>query len=142
MKERFKVTPVAYCLLVKDEQFLLQERLNTGFMDGYYAIPAGHVEDGEAFRESIARELYEETGITCNIEDLEFVHATHHLDTNYVALIFKLEKWEGEVVNKEPHKCSNLTWCSLDSFPENTIPGDREIIEQIFAGKRYFEHKE
>lgn len=29
-----------------------------------YAFPGGHIEDGEAFAESVIREIYEETGLT------------------------------------------------------------------------------
>ncbi|EKA00984.1 MutT/nudix family protein, partial [Streptococcus sp. GMD6S] len=29
-----------------------------------YAFPGGHVENGEAFAESVIREIYEETGLT------------------------------------------------------------------------------
>ena len=29
-----------------------------------YAFPGGHVENGEAFTESVIREIYEETGLT------------------------------------------------------------------------------
>lgn len=45
---RFLV-PAAYVILRRDEHVLLQLRMNTGYMDGYWATAAaGHVEAGES----------------------------------------------------------------------------------------------
>lgn len=36
-----------YLILEKDDHVLLALSANTGFTDGYWALPAGHAEDNE-----------------------------------------------------------------------------------------------
>ena len=38
------------------------------------------------------------------------------IDTFFVA-----QKWEGDIENKEPHKCDDLSWHDLNNLPENII---------------------
>lgn len=47
---------------------------------------------------------------------------------------FLVEKWTGEVKNREPEKCDDLTWCRLEDLPDNTIPYIREALEKIEKG--------
>ena len=47
-KERFKLICSSYLLLIKDNKILLGLRQNTGYMDGFYHLPAGHKEEGES----------------------------------------------------------------------------------------------
>ena len=56
-KERPKVIPTAYLVLTKDNKILLSRRHNTGFQDGKYSLPAGHLGgDEETLAQAIARE--------------------------------------------------------------------------------------
>ena len=43
-KERNKIIPASYAVLIKDNKVLLVRRFNTGYEDGKYSLPAGHVE--------------------------------------------------------------------------------------------------
>jgi 8-oxo-dGTP diphosphatase len=43
-----------------DGQILFLERHNTGFQDGLYGLPAGHIEGYETYFEAIQREIREE----------------------------------------------------------------------------------
>ena len=49
MAERFAVVPAAYVFLLREGTVLLLRRHGTGFEDGNYGLPAGHL-DGEALR--------------------------------------------------------------------------------------------
>lgn len=40
-KERFKVCCAVYMIVRQDNKILFLKRQNTGYMDGYYALPAG-----------------------------------------------------------------------------------------------------
>jgi len=64
IKERYKITPASYLVLIEDNKILLQRRFNTGYEDGKYSLVAGHVDEGETFTEAIIREVKEEAGIT------------------------------------------------------------------------------
>src|SRR5260363_254016 len=37
----------SYCLVRADDAILLQRRFNTGYLDGQWALPSGHVNEGE-----------------------------------------------------------------------------------------------
>ncbi|MEA3304759.1 MAG: NUDIX domain-containing protein [Patescibacteria group bacterium] len=45
------------------KEVLFQRRANTGFLDGCFQIPAGHMDGGETMKQCMARELKEELDI-------------------------------------------------------------------------------
>ncbi|MFZ5365298.1 MAG: NUDIX hydrolase [Patescibacteria group bacterium] len=146
-KERFKITPASYLVLVKDEKFLMLRRYNTGYEDGNYSLVAGHLDGQETFRQAMAREAKEEAGIILNPNDLQVVHvmdrqvifndvgARERLD-----VFVKADDWSGELKNMEPHKCDDLSWFSFDKIPKNTIPYIKQALECIRDGVFYSEH--
>jgi 8-oxo-dGTP pyrophosphatase MutT (NUDIX family) len=48
MRIRFPVT--VHLLFIRDNQVLLLRRFNTGYEDGNYSIPAGHLDGDELVR--------------------------------------------------------------------------------------------
>ena len=144
-KERFKITPAAYFVPIKDNKILMLRRFNTGYMDGMYGFVAGHLEGDESFRQAMVREAKEEAGIDINPEDLEVVHVMHRSnmkgesDNERIDIFLTTDKWQGEIVNKEPHKCDDLSWFDLDDIPENTIRYIKQVIECIKQKKVYSE---
>lgn len=47
-------------IINKNDEILLLKRKNTGYYDGGYSLPAGHVEDGEFASIAIVKEMKEE----------------------------------------------------------------------------------
>ncbi len=143
MKTRNKAVPAVYILLEKDGKILLGRRCNTGYQDGNYQVPAGHVEEGELPTEAIIRETKEEVNVDLVLNDLELVHVgyrpKHDPSGDRVDLFFKAKKWRGEVKNMEPDKCEDLNWFSWDNLPENTVFHVREAFECIKKGIFYHE---
>jgi ADP-ribose pyrophosphatase YjhB (NUDIX family) len=141
MTERFKYVGAGYLFLVRDGKILMQRRCNTGFMDGFYGVPAGHLEGNETAREGAAREFREEIGIEVDPEDLKVVHVMHRKakDDERVDFFMTTERYEGEIRNLEPHKCDDLSWFSLESLPENTIDYVRVAIEAFLRNEPYSE---
>lgn len=137
-KERNKAIPAAYLFLEKDGKFLITRRYNTGYQDGIYQVPAGHVEAGETPSEALIREAKEEIGIDISPKDINFFHASYrpkHDDTdNRVDFFFKVSKWNGEVINAEPHKCDDLKWVTLDEIPENMTLHVKIAFESLKQG--------
>jgi mutator protein MutT len=143
MTDRNKATPAVYIILEKDDKILIARRCNTGYEDGNYQVPAGHVDEGELPTEAMVREAKEEIGIKINSQDLELVHTmyrTKHNETgDRLDLFFKAHTWSGEVSNTEPHKCDDLCWVEPDKLPNNFTPHVRYAIECVFKGVKYSE---
>jgi 8-oxo-dGTP diphosphatase len=144
-KERFKIIPEVFLLLVQDEKILLSRRFQTGYEDGNYGLPAGHGERGETMREGTAREALEEIGITINPMDLEFALTQHRWcpDPNNsharIGFYFTAKKFTGTPRNTEPDKCDDLQFFPFDSLPTNMVPHVREILKAYRSGERYNE---
>ena len=70
--------PVAvHLFFFQDERVLLLRRFNTGWQDGKYSVPAGHVEAGESVTAAAIREAGEELGVCLKPEMLEVIHVMH-----------------------------------------------------------------
>jgi mutator protein MutT len=138
MKQRNKAIPASYLILEKDGKLLLARRYNTGYQDGNYQFPAGHVDEGELPSEALIREAKEEVGIDISPEDVELVHVSYrpkHDETdNRVDFFFRVRKWTGEAKNMEPEKCDELKWVAPDELPENTNPIIKDAVACIRKG--------
>jgi 8-oxo-dGTP diphosphatase len=135
-KQRHKNIPASYLVLIQNNKILLLRRFNTGYEDGKYSMVAGHVDEGETFTQCIIREAKEEAGIILKLVDLKVAHIMHrNLGSDEyherVDVFFIAEKWEGEIINKEPHKCDKLSWFDLDELPDDVIPYIKQAIECI-----------
>jgi 8-oxo-dGTP diphosphatase len=140
-KERFKLIPSIYLILIKDNQILLLRRFQTGYEDGNYGLPAGHADGGETMKEAMAREALEEIGIRINKNDLELILTMHRWcgDHERMDLFFTIKNWEQEIRNMEPEKCDDLSWFSLDNLPKNVISYISNAIDCYKKGVRYCE---
>ena len=135
---RCKSTVDVHLLLVCKRQVLLQLRQNTGYEDGSFHFPAGHVEEGENALEAVIREADEELGLALREDWLELVYTLHRQsDGSRVSLFFACHAWAGAPTAKEPHKCAELRWCAPDALPARMVPYARHAFEQIRTGKRF-----
>jgi ADP-ribose pyrophosphatase YjhB (NUDIX family) len=140
MAARYTSVIDLHLILRRDNEILLGTRMNTGFADGFHALPAGHLEAGEAATQGMAREAREETAILIEPSDLILVHVMHHhTNAGRVALFFEATDWIGEVVNREPAKCAGWTWHSLDTLPEPIVPYIAEALRRIRGHVLYSE---
>lgn len=135
-KDKYKNIPASYLILIKDDKILLLRRFNTGYEDGKYSFIAGHVHEAESLTQCIVREAAEEAGIVLDPQDLKVVHVMHRntemiKSNERVDVFFTTDKWKGEITNKEPNKCNDLSWFDLDALPENVIPYIMKVIKAI-----------
>lgn len=118
-------------------------RQGSGYYDGWYSVPAGHVEAGELPLDGLAREVGEELGIAINSRDARLVHTmyrTKHDETgDRVDLFFAVDKWSGEITNVEPHKCTDIQWFSINELPENMMHHVKEALMNSEKGISYSE---
>jgi 8-oxo-dGTP diphosphatase len=111
-----------YLILKQNDMVLLHLRKNTGYLDGFYGLVAGHVEAKESAATAMVREAYEEAGILLEISDLNVVHVMHRLtNRSNIDIFFECSTWQGEITNKEPEKCAALKFFPLERLPSNVI---------------------
>lgn len=128
MRARFPVT--VHLLFFRENRVLLLRRFNTGFEDGNYSVPAGHLDGGETVRMAAQREALEEIGVHIDINDIDFATVMHRKsDDERVDFFVQVKAWEGEPFNAEPEKCDELRWCDLDALPVNIIPYVKQAIQ-------------
>lgn len=140
MNERHSIIPAVFLMLIRDEKILLIRRFNTGYMDGNYSLPAGHVEKGEFATEALVREMKEELGITIQPNHLVATHVIYRVkDQERVDFYFTVHLWEGNITNLEPDKCDDVAWFSVTALPDNVVPVVRQAIEHYLAGKIFSE---
>lgn len=122
--------PVGVHVLVeRDGCVLLMRRAGTGFFDGLYSLPGGHVEPGESLRQAAVREMREETGLGIDPAALAEVGVVHRRsDTNRIDFFFLAPKWEGEPSICEADRCAELGWFAPDALPPDTVPYVREAL--------------
>jgi 8-oxo-dGTP pyrophosphatase MutT (NUDIX family) len=133
MHAKFPVT--IHLFLFRGDQILLLRRYQTGYMDGYYSVPAGHLDGEETVRMAGVREAREEIGVGINPADMVFAGVFHrHEGDERVDFFVQVRSWSGEPVNTEPEKCDELRWADLGALPENTVPYVRRAIENFQGG--------
>lgn len=119
-------------------ELLLLKRANTGYMDNWWSVPAGHVEAGENVIEAMARELEEEVGLSFSPE-LHPAHIMHRLQPGdeRVDFFFAIHEWEGTPQNCEPNKCSEILWHPHTQLPKKMIPYVVSAHQQVYEQKPF-----
>ena len=139
MKRRtFPVT--VHMLFIREDQILLARRFNTGYRDGEYSVPAGHLDGNETVVAAGIREAKEEIGVTFETDDMTFSSVMHRIEGDErVDFFVQVHKWSGEIVNAEPDKCDDLCWVNTNELPDNIIPYVRRAIENHLNGTPFDE---
>jgi 8-oxo-dGTP diphosphatase len=133
MRATFPVT--VHLLFFRGDQVLLLRRFNTGYADGQYSVPAGHLEGGETVIAAARREGLEETGVRIEAEDVTFSSVVHRRDGDErVDFFVHVRNWQGEPANTEPEKCDELRWVNINELPDNVIPYVKKAIRNHLLG--------
>lgn len=137
-EERLKIIPAVYLILKKNIKvnsngiiscdILFGKRKNSGFCDGMYSLPAGHVEDNDTgLEDAIKRESMEELGGFIP-KSLKLSHVLYRMDKfdlnprkdTRIDLFFENEIHEESeilnIANSEPEKCESLDWIHIEDI--------------------------
>jgi 8-oxo-dGTP pyrophosphatase MutT (NUDIX family) len=109
---------VVHLLVYRAATIALLKRANTGFMDGYWALPGGHQQQGESVSEAALRECEEELGIRATALSPVCVlpyRSGRHQGVNF---IFRVDDFLGEPRINEPDLFDELVWVAPDALPE------------------------
>jgi mutator protein MutT len=143
MEERYTCKIVTDLMLTRKnkttgaKEILLSLRKNTGYRDGEYELPGGHVEEGEDLMQAMVREAREELMLEVKEEDLKIVHILHHYKGNRINFILTTNNYEGEPGIGEPDKCERIEWFDIKHLPENVMAKVKTSIEEINKGIFY-----
>lgn len=132
--------PCVGCVIVKDNQILLQKRTD----NGKWATHGGSMELGETFLDCLNRELKEELNIkvinpkVINIYTGEDMHYTYpNGDEVYmICTVYLVEEFTGnmKVDNKE---VSEVKWFDIDKLPRSIHDPDQKVLEDVIRILKY-----
>lgn len=118
-------------------KILTVKRKSTGYLDGWYWLPAGHIEGIETLKEAMQREIQEEVWLQVEGENLKLVHTSHRVDLDriYFDFFFEVLSYSGTPTNTEPEKSEGIFWIP----PEEETFQSRIILEKIENGETFSE---
>ena len=121
----------AYLMYIRAGKILMIRRYNTGYADGEYSLPAGHLEDGETLTECLIREAKEEANVTLKAKDITLAHVMHRKSNDIrMDFFFVANTSKSEPKNMEPDKSDDMQWFPLSALPANTVPYIRAAIRR------------
>jgi 8-oxo-dGTP pyrophosphatase MutT (NUDIX family) len=126
------------CYLESDGKLLMLQRNKEPFQ-GFWTAPGGKLEPMENPRQTINREIWEETGLVLKDPKLKMINSEtgESRDYNWLVFIFIAHQFTGSL-----KKCDEgiLQWIPRSQIMDSQIPDvDRKLLPMILEGeKRYF----
>lgn len=141
---RSLVVAAAYVVLRRPgpagDEVLLQHRAGTGYMDGFWATVAGHVDPGESVHEAAVREALEEVGVVVDVAALRPLTALHRFERGGPQVeqrfdaFFEVTGWTGDPVLREADRADAVGWYPLTALPEPVVPHERLVLDLLASG--------
>ena len=107
---------------------LVQDRRNPDWPG--VTFPGGHVEPGEAFTESVIREVFEETGLTienpalCGLKQFQTLKGER-----YVVFLYRADRFHGELRSSDE---GEVFWIPREKLPEYPLVPDFPDMVRVF----------
>lgn len=112
-----RISPCVIMAVKKDDKLLMGcHKRHEG--NNMYTVLAGYVEIGESLEECVAREVFEESGIT--IKNIKYFASQPWPFPSQLMVAFTAEYAGGEI-QVDPEELVDAKWFSKDEIP-NTIP--------------------
>jgi len=121
-------------IVTKERRVLLVKRRRDPFQ-GTWMFPSGFVDFGEHPEEALARELFEETGLTTKAAELlgVFQSPDDFREPGHFVFAYHADVEPGEVTN-DPHENDAIDWFDLDALPEISWRLHQEFIVKLRSG--------
>ncbi len=127
-------------MILKDNKVLLGKRHSDPNKadsklhgEGSWTMPGGKLDFGESLEDAVCREVFEETEIKINKENLKFVSVTNDIvkDAHFVTIGFLCEDFEGEPKVMEPDEITEWRWFELDNLPDVIFFPSKKILKNF-----------
>ncbi|MGQ9022821.1 NUDIX hydrolase [Bacillus sp. 18-5] len=109
-----RVDVVSAIIYDEEENMLMVKNVK-----GYWELPGGTVEKGEHLQQAVVREVKEETGYVCKVNELHSVREAFFQDKKHHALMitFYAEITGGQMSILDPdHDIEEVKWVSKQTF--------------------------
>lgn len=125
-------------------ELLLLRRANSGYLDGYYVMPGGHVQAGETIVAAAVRECAEETAVVIEPDQVQPLAVLPYLNAAQqgVDFVMGVEAWLGDPCINEPERFDDLIWARQDALPAKCAPYLPTLLAMIDKGHWFHEFLE
>ena len=130
MKRTETVELTVLCLIRRDDEYLLQDRIKKDWRG--FTLPGGHVEPGESVVDAVIREMKEETGLTvenpklCGVKQFP-ISGESGENGRYLVFLFIAERFSGEVISSEE---GVMHWVKKEDLSKVNLVNDfQELLE-------------
>lgn len=136
MKAMFK--SAVHIILMNENRILLQKRKGSKLWPGYYALPAGHIDEGETQYDALVREAKEELDIEIDPKDItesyvvlrrNYFKIDGKVLEPYIDYYFEVKKYTGTPRIVEEDKCDEMIWADINNLPEPFINYEGAFLE-------------
>lgn len=127
-----------------DRVLLIQRGPEAKFAPKHWDLPVGKADKGEVITTTAARELKEETTLVVDPAELKVAGIIHgawgvEAPNGFLTVVFVAHAWDGEPVNAEPRKHSQVTWFPSDQVPTKFVSTTREaLVNYLHRGPTVF----
>lgn len=125
---------VVSCFCEFNKQFLLLHRQDHKDRGNLWGVPAGKIDPGETVLQAVQREIFEETGLKENLENIEhFIKVyVRYPDYDFIYHIFhiKLDRTFDVKIDSREHKA--FTWVTPTQALEMNLVPDQDLCIKLF----------
>ncbi len=119
-------------IIEKDDEIVLIQRDREPFK-GQWALPGGHVEDGEQVRDTVRREAREETGLDVKADGILGVYDAPGRDPRGPVISIVYTCSTGGEALEAATDAADAQWFPVDELPEELAFDHREILDDYLA---------
>ena len=118
------------CMVSRGDEVLVQRRSDRNWPG--IVFPGGHAEPGEAFVESVIREVREETGLTIERPELCGVKQFQDDDgARYVVFLYRTDRFSGELTSSSE---GEVFWVKRDEVASLPLASGVAPMLPVFFG--------